>query len=318
MNRNFLTNIAPKLPGILSKASRVTTVIENVGVKQSSGLIGPRPSQMHPPKTKSPHQSPHQCPQHSPHQYPHHLENHQKINLTTHKFRGISSPIYLPFSGKGIGGLLDTNIKTKIRANNNVVQKHLGKQLIEKAPKTLKDFVSKMTEKIMNLNDKQVENIIDKIINTIDNVEKINKSLKNTPSNTPKNENIGSTFDLLSALNKKLEKEKENDMWRDGRIYDKIIETKTSDLFKQIYKEIGNSGLKLDAEIDPNVANSIAEILSKHEKENSNHEGEMTKSEITEIFELFGKMGFDENQKNGIVKIKEIFEKYFDEEKEYS
>ncbi|CAK5020674.1 unnamed protein product [Meloidogyne enterolobii] len=49
---------------------------------------------------------------------------------------------------------------------------------MEKAPKTIKEFVSKMVEKVARVNEKQVENLIEKAKNTIDNVDKVKFGFK--------------------------------------------------------------------------------------------------------------------------------------------
>nr|CAD2171227.1 unnamed protein product [Meloidogyne enterolobii] len=172
---------------------------------------------------------------------------------------------------------------------------------MEKAPKTIKEFVSKMVEKVARVNEKQVENLIEKAKNTIDNVDKFQSSLNNKPT---KNQKISTAEDLLNAVSNK-RKEKKNyddDLWVNEN--DKKMKEKAKGLIEKFMRKLANL-------IDSNVSNSILEILKKHGKGN---EGEMTQAEIEQIFKLFEDMGFDEKQKNALGSIKTIFDGYLDKE----
>uniref|UniRef100_A0A915PAX9 EF-hand domain-containing protein n=1 Tax=Meloidogyne floridensis TaxID=298350 RepID=A0A915PAX9_9BILA len=261
------------------------------------------PTPIHPPKQQQIHTFEVKQPNR------HHFESQQRFAHSTN-FQGISSHVSPSISStRGIGDLLvDLNIQGGITHSNLVVQR-IDNKLIEKAPKTIKEFFSKMVEKVARINEEQAKNLIEKVKDTMDNVEKFQSSLNKNPTKPQK---INTSEALLNAVSNK-RKEKKNyddDLWLNED--DKKMKEKASGLIEKIYEEIGKSGLKLEKEIDSNVSNSILEILKKHGKRN---EGEMTKDEIEQIFKLFEGMGFDEKQKNGLGSIKEIFDGYLDNAK---
>nr|CAD2184124.1 unnamed protein product [Meloidogyne enterolobii] len=258
------------------------------------------PTPIHPPKQQQIHAFEVKQPNRP------HFEHQQRFAHSIN-FQGISSHVSPSISStRGIGDLLvDSTIQGGITHSNHVVQRNAN-NLIEKAPKTIKDFFSKMVEKVARINEEQAKNLIEKAKDTMDNVDKFQSSLNNKPT---KNQKISTSEALLNAVSNK-RKEKKNyddDLWLNEN--DKRMKKKAKGLIEKVYGEIGKSGLKLEKEIDSDVSNSILKILKKQ-----GNEGEMTKDEIEKIFKLFEDMGFDEKQKNALGSIKEIFDGYLDKE----
>uniref|UniRef100_A0A915LZD6 EF-hand domain-containing protein n=1 Tax=Meloidogyne javanica TaxID=6303 RepID=A0A915LZD6_MELJA len=99
----------------------------------------------------------------------------------------------------GIGELLvDSTIQGGITHSNHVVQRNAN-NLIEKAPKTIKDFFSKMVEKVARINEEQAKNLIEKVKDTMDNVDKIDSNVSNSILEILKKHGKGNEGEMTKA-----------------------------------------------------------------------------------------------------------------------